>query len=139
LAILVFNEITTFRFPYKRRSIKWFKEIILNYNKKPGNISIIFCDDSRLLEINQKYLKHFYFTDVITFNYNNSDVISGDIFISLDRVVENASLFNVDVYHELNRVMVHGLLHLLGFKDKSKTEIIEMRNIENLCLSMLNS
>lgn len=139
MAIIVFNEITTFRFTNKRRTIQWFKKIILNYKRTPGNISIIFCDDSRLLEINQRYLKHFYFTDVITFNYNNDNVISGDIFISLDRIVENANLYNVDVYHELNRVMVHGLLHLLGFKDKTKGEKIEMRNIENVCLSMLNS
>jgi probable rRNA maturation factor len=94
--------------------------VIENENKIAGEISIIFCSDDYLLNINNKYLKHDYYTDVITFDYTEDNIISGDIFISIDRVVENAQNFNTDINSESLRVMVHGLLHLLGYEDKTK-------------------
>lgn len=96
-----------------------------------GDISIIFVSDSYLLEMNQKYLNHDYFTDIITFDYCEMNIVSGDLFISLDRVHENAETFNVDFLTELHRVMIHGLLHLCGYKDKTLEEEGLMRELEN--------
>ena len=96
-----------------------------------GDISIIFVSDSYLLEMNQKYLNHDYYTDIITFDYCEMNIVSGDLFISVDRVQENADTFNVDFLTELHRVMIHGVLHLCGYKDKSDDEERLMRELEN--------
>ncbi len=103
--------------------------------KELGDISIIFVSDQYLLEMNQKYLNHDYFTDIITFDYCEDNVISGDLFISVDRVKENADSFNVDVLTEIHRVMIHGVLHLCGYKDKTEEEEKNMRLLENKYLN----
>ena len=103
--------------------------------KELGDISIIFVSDQYLLEMNQKYLNHDYFTDIITFDYCEDNVISGDLFISVDRVKENADSFNVDELTEIHRVMIHGVLHLCGYKDKTEEEEKNIRLLENKYLN----
>jgi probable rRNA maturation factor len=104
-------------------------------SKVLGDISIIFVTDSYLLEMNQKYLNHDYYTDIITFDYCEMNIVSGDLFISIDRVQENADTFNVDLLTELHRVMIHGVLHLCGYKDKTIEEERLMRDLENKYLN----
>lgn len=105
----------------------WISNVIQSENKNIGEISYIFCDDEYLLEINKQYLNHDYYTDIISFDYTETDVISGDIFVSIDRVKENALDFGVSFDNELKRVIIHGVLHFCGFKDKSKEEEATMR------------
>ena len=127
-------------YPLKSRTkIKqWIKQVIEAKGKKTGNITYIFCDDEYLLEVNKQYLQHDYYTDVITFDYVENDLISGDIFISTDRVRENALAFCSSETEELHRVIIHGALHLLGLKDKSEKEASQMRQAENEALKLLN-
>lgn len=127
-------------YPLKSRTkIKqWIKQVIEAKEKKTGNITYIFCDDEYLLEVNKQYLQHDYYTDVITFDYVENDLISGDIFISTDRVRENALAFGSSETEELHRVIIHGALHLLGLKDKSEKEASQMRQAENEALKLLN-
>ena len=127
-------------YPLKSRTkIKqWIKQVIEAKGKKTGNITYNFCDDEYLLEVNKQYLQHDYYTDVITFDYVENDVISGDIFISTDRVRENALAFGSSETEELHRVIIHGALHLLGLKDKSEKEASQMRQAENEALKLLN-
>ena len=108
----------------------WINRIIKSEKVFLGNINYIFCEDEYLVKINQKHLNHNSFTDIITFDYSDGEVISGDIFISTERVVDNASVFNKSFQEELLRVMAHGILHLLGYNDKTKDEVIVMRNKE---------
>jgi rRNA maturation RNase YbeY len=98
---------------------RWIISEISNQSHKTGKIDIIFCSDDYLLEINKKYLNHDYFTDIITFNYNEANLISGDLFISIDRVRDNTLNFNSDFQQELHRVIIHGILHLMGLRDDS--------------------
>jgi rRNA maturation RNase YbeY len=114
---------------------KYIKLLINNELKKPGDISIIFCSDSYLLDINKEYLKHNYFTDIITFNYVEGDTISGDLFISIDRVKENSIEFKSGWKKELYRVIFHGLLHLVGYNDKTPEEFKIIREKEDIYLS----
>jgi len=100
----------------------WIKKVVHSEKKIVGDIIFIFCNDDYLLEKNIQFLKHNTLTDVITFDYCNDKKVSGDILISIDRVIENSELFNVTFLKELDRVMVHGLLHLLGYKDKTKND-----------------
>jgi probable rRNA maturation factor len=116
---------------------KWIIKIINNHEKITGNINYIFCSDLYLLEINQKYLNHDYFTDIVTFDYCEDEIVSGDIFISVDRVAENSEIYKSG-NTELYRVIVHGILHLLGFNDSSIEEQTEMRAKEDECIEMLN-
>lgn len=116
-----FEEIEEFQLDLPK-SKKWIKNTIKKEGREPGEITFIFCSDDYLLEINKQYLDHDYYTDIITFDYVEGKEISGDIFISVDRVKENAATFGVDFQNELNRVLVHGVLHLLGYKDKSADE-----------------
>ncbi len=114
---------------------KWLNQVISNEDKEEGDITYIFCDDDYLLEKNIRFLNHNTLTDVITFDYCEGNSVSGDIFISIERVKENSKVFKVDFLTELNRVMVHGLLHLLGYKDKTERESNLMRKKENYYLS----
>jgi len=114
---------------------KWLNQVISNEAKEEGDITYIFCDDDYLLEKNIRFLNHNTLTDVITFDYCEENSVSGDIFISIERVKENSEVFKVDFLTELNRVMVHGLLHLLGYKDKTERESNLMRKKENYYLS----
>ena len=102
--------------------IRWIKNVILEENKELGEVNYIFCDDKYLLEKNIKYLDHGTLTDIITFNYCEEDIISSDIMISIERVMENSSIFENSFSEELNRVMIHGILHLIGYNDKTDGE-----------------
>jgi rRNA maturation RNase YbeY len=108
----------------------WIKRIIALNQKSPGEINYIFCTNSYLLNINQQFLQHNYFTDIITFDYVENDIISGDIFISCEMVQENSSKFSVNLEDEYLRVISHGILHLLGYKDKTNEEKQLMRQKE---------
>lgn len=115
----------------------WLKSVILNEGEEPGEIQFIIINDEALLEINRTYLKHDTLTDIITFNYNHElGGISGDIYISHDRVTENAEKYNVSVINELMRVMVHGILHLTGYDDHDASSRQLMRDKENYYLSL---
>ena len=122
----------------KRLLAKWIKDTGKQYEKITGDIAYIFCDDTKILEINQLYLKHDYYTDIITFDYTKNDVVAGDIFISLDMVRSNAEKFKTNFSDELYRVMIHGILHLCGIKDKTKIEQARMREAENKALEILS-
>ena len=113
---------------------KWISEVVQRRQKRVGNISYLFCNDEYLLGVNQQYLNHDTYTDIITFDYVAADLISGDIMISVDRVGENASIFGVPLEQELHRVIIHGVLHLLGQGDKSDAEAAEMRRQEEISL-----
>lgn len=109
----------------------WLSRVIISESKLEGDLNYIFCDDEYLLGINQQYLNHDTYTDIITFDYCDGDTISGDIFISVERVKDNAQEYSVSFEEELHRVMAHGLLHLLGYKDKNDQEARLMREKEN--------
>ncbi len=115
---------------------KWITEVVQRRQKRVGNISYLFCSDEYLLGANQRYLNHDTYTDIITFDYVAADLISGDIMISVDRVGENASQFGVPFIHELHRVIIHGVLHLLGQGDKSPEEAVQMRKLEEEALAL---
>jgi rRNA maturation RNase YbeY len=108
----------------------WINRVIISEGALLGNINYIFCEDEYLLKINQKHLNHNTFTDIITFDYSEGQVVSGDIFISTERVKDNARIFSKTFEEELLRVMVHGILHLLGYNDKTKDEVMVIRNKE---------
>ena len=116
----------------------WISNVCSSENNEFGDISLIFCSDEYLLEMNRTHLDHDYYTDIITFDYTENQIVSGDLFISVDRVRENASDFNVSFEHELHRVMIHGVLHLCGYKDKSDEEEKLMRSKENDALSLIS-
>ncbi|NBR13276.1 MAG: rRNA maturation RNase YbeY [Flavobacteriales bacterium] len=106
------------------------KDLIKTEKKLVGDITVVFCSDAHLLQMNIDYLEHDYYTDIITFDYTKLNIISGDLFISYDRVVDNASTFSVSTYNELCRVVFHGVLHLCGYKDKSEEDEKLMRKKE---------
>lgn len=116
----------------------WIKRVIASEEKKTGEISFIFCDDDYLLEINRKYLDHDTFTDIISFDTSVGNILNGDIFISTQRVGENAGEYNVAFEEELQRVVIHGVLHLCGYKDKSKEEEQLMRRKEEEKMKMFH-
>jgi rRNA maturation RNase YbeY len=122
----------------RRKIAAWIKKIAVQNGKRVGEIAYVFCPDDKMLEINKHYLKHDYYTDIITFDYSREDVISGDIFISTDTVNSNAKKFNTALKNELYRVIIHGILHLCGYKDKSVSDKKEMRKKENEALQELN-
>ena len=114
----------------------WLKQVVVKFGYITGDLTYIFCSDEYLKKINFQYLKHDYYTDIVTFDYSEGTRISGDMFISIDRVNENSQLFNCEPEVEFLRVIVHGLLHLLGFKDSNDIEKETMRKLENDCLFM---
>ena len=118
---------------------KWISEVVTAQGKKVGQIGYLFCDDAYLIEVNRTYLNHDTYTDIITFDYVVGDIISGDIMISVERVKENASQFNTSFEQELHRVIIHGVLHLLGQKDKTESEAAEMRKKEEAALVLWNT
>lgn len=125
-----------FEFRGKARNNKWLRLVAESEIRKIGDIAIIFCSDNYILDINQKYLQHDYFTDIITFDYCEGDKLSGDLFISIDTVRDNAVEYGTEFRDELNRVIVHGLLHLIGYDDHTEEDIAEMRRKENYYLSL---
>jgi probable rRNA maturation factor len=118
----------------KQKINNWIKAVAASYDKKAGDIAYIFCSDERILEINKQYLNHDYFTDIITFDYSEGSIISGDIFISVDTVQSNAGEFGVSFEAELLRIIIHGILHLCGEDDKTPELRIEMTKKENSAL-----
>jgi len=138
MSIKYFNEDVPLTKIKKRRTSNWIKETILLEEKIVGDVSFIFCSDNYLLEVNKKYLTHDYYTDIITFDYVEGELISGDIFISTDRVKENAKEFSTTTENELNRILIHGILHLLGYKDKIKKDKELMTFKEDYYLNVLN-
>jgi probable rRNA maturation factor len=123
----------------KRKVNLWIKECIAHHNKKTGNINIVFCSDEYLKEMNIQYMKHDYYTDIITFNNNDNDLLSGDLYISTERVQDNAKLYSVDILDELLRVIIHGILHLIGFNDTNNELKKEIKNQEDEWLKVFKS
>lgn len=134
--IRYFQEDIRFELKQKLLNNRWLKMVAGSEMRRLGAINIIFCSDNYILDVNMKYLQHDYFTDIITFDYCEKDVLSGDLFISIDSVRENAQFYGTEFADELNRVMVHGLLHLIGYDDHSEADIAEMRQTENYYLEM---
>jgi rRNA maturation RNase YbeY len=132
------NQVKGFRLYHRKQLTGWLQQIIRNHHKKVGTIQYIFCSDAEILHINNTFLKHNYYTDIITFDYSEGNILNAEIYISVETVASNAQLFHVKPKDELYRVMVHGVLHLLGYKDKTKTEQSTMRNTEDKCLEILN-
>lgn len=134
--IRYFQEDIRFELKQKMLNNRWLKMVAGSEMRRLGAINIIFCSDNYILDVNMKYLQHDYFTDIITFDYCEKDVLSGDLFISIDSVRENAQFYGTEFADELNRVMVHGLLHLIGYDDHSEADIAEMHQKENYYLEM---
>ena len=122
----------------KRKVTAWIKQVAQNHGFKVGDISYIFCDDEKIIEVNRTYLQHDYYTDIITFDYTEGDTISGDLFISLDTVRTNAEKFNTSYEEEFYRVVIHGILHLCGINDKGEGEREIMERHENEALAIRN-
>lgn len=123
-----------------RRIIKkWICEVVSSYGYNVGNLCYIFCDDEYILGVNRQYLQHDYYTDIITFDYVDDKSLSGDMFISVDTVLSNSQMFNVSYISELHRVIIHGVLHLCGIKDKTPEDELLMREAENKALLLLSN
>ena len=120
----------------RRDNSAWVKRVAASYGRKMGDVAYIFCDDEEILRVNRQYLQHDYYTDIITFDYDEDDVISGDLFISLDTVRTNAEQLGLPYEQELNRVIIHGILHLCGINDKGPGEREIMEAAENKALAM---
>jgi len=136
--MISFNYELEFKLENEDQFSSWISNVILSENKKEGDINYIFCDDEFILEINKKYLNHDYYTDIISFDYSVGNELHGDIFVSIDRVRDNASDFNVTFDEELKRVLIHGILHYCGYKDKSEEEEFLMRRKEDDKIKMFH-
>jgi rRNA maturation RNase YbeY len=134
LAILFHEDLTRSGLKDKRNIKSWIISVIEKENLKLGNINIILLGDEELRKINIEFLSHDYYTDIITFDYSEGLTLSGDIYISMERVKDNAERFNVTGDNELLRVIIHGILHLIGYKDSSESEKKKMRFMEDNCL-----
>ena len=133
--IRYYSEDTNFEFKGKLLNNRWIKFVAESEVRKVGDINVIFCSDNYILDVNMKYLQHDYFTDIITFDYCEDVVLSGDLFISIDSVKDNALFYGTDFPDELNRVIVHGILHLIGYDDHTDSEQKTMRSKEDYYLS----
>ena len=120
----------------RRDTSAWIKRVAESYGKRVGEVGYLFCDDEKILEVNKEFLQHDYYTDIITFDYCEDDVINGDIVISLDTVRSNAEKLGKDYDEELHRVIIHGILHLCGLNDKGPGEREQMEAAENQALAM---
>ena len=109
------------------RETAWLRRVVASHGRRLGEVNYVFCDDEEILEVNRRYLQHDYYTDIITFDYSGGDVLSGDLYISLDTVRSNAELFGRPYDEELHRVLVHGVLHLVGINDKGPGEALFFR------------
>lgn len=137
LSINYFYDRTRFRLKNEERLKYFIKKVITIKQRKTGNLSFIFTSDKSLLKINQEFLGHDYFTDVISFDYGDNDIINGEVYISIDRVKKNSRKFETDLNIELTRVMLHGVLHLCGMNDIDPDERMQMRMEEEKFLEML--
>ena len=129
--MITFNSETSFTLKNHKKLVKWIGDVISSEGFQVGEINYIFCNDSYLNKINQEFLNHDTFTDIISFDYTLGKEVGGDIFISIERVLENAEKFNEVFENELYRVMIHGILHFMGYKDKTKKEKTLMRTKED--------
>lgn len=136
--MIEFNYETDFTLHNEEAIANWLSNSIHSENKKTGEINYVFCDDEYLTKINIEFLDHDTLTDIVSFDYSLGNEISGDIFISVERVIENAVDFNVSFDEELKRVMVHGLLHYCGYKDKSEDDKFIMRKKEDEKIAMFH-
>ena len=134
--ISYYFEDTDFVFKEKNLNGRWLRMVAESEVKRLGDISIIFCSDNYILDVNQRYLEHDYFTDIITFDYCEGDRLSGDLFISVDSVKENSLEYGTEFKDELNRVIVHGILHLIGYDDHTDEDVMIMREKENYYLDI---
>ena len=137
--ITFFSEKIKFSYPDQKALEKWILDSIHEESYTLKELSIIFTNDNYLLDINKKYLKHDYYTDIITFNYVENKILSGDIFISIERVEENARIFKTTFIHELNRIIIHGVLHLLDYDDDNAENKKIMTEKENYYLLKINN
>ena len=137
--MITFNSETSFTLKNQKKLVKWIGDVISSEGFQVGEINYIFCDDSYLNKINQEFLNHDTFTDIISFDYTLGKEVGGDIFISIERVLENAEKFNEVFETELHRVMIHGILHFMGYKDKTKKEKTLMRTKEDEKIFILNT
>ena len=133
-----FNYETDFKLSNDKGISEWISSCISNFSFEEGELNYIFCDDDYLLKLNEEFLNHDTLTDIISFDYTLGKLISGDIFISVERVKENAKKYGQSFERELNRVIIHGILHYMGYKDKSPDEIAAMRGAEDVCLKLGN-
>ncbi len=133
-----FNYETDFELEDEKSYSAWLQAVVVSEGKKEGDINYIFCDDEYLLKINKQYLDHDTLTDIISFDYSVGNELHGDIFISVERVAENAVDFKVPFEEEMKRVLVHGILHYCGYKDKSESDELIMRKKENEKIAMFN-
>ena len=134
--IRYYYEDIKFEFKHKLLNNKWLRFVAQSEVCRLGDIGIIFCSDNYILDVNMKYLQHDYFTDIITFDYCEEDVLSGDLFISIDSVRDKASYYGTEFEDELNRVIVHGILHLVGYDDHTEEDQQQMRAKEDYYLSL---
>lgn len=136
--MISFNYELEFKLQDESLYAEWISQVIRSECKKEGDINYVFCDDDYILQINQQYLNHDYYTDIISFDYCVGNELHGDIFISIDRVRENATDYNVSFDEELKRVLIHGVLHYCGYKDKTDDEELLMRSKENNAIEMFH-
>jgi probable rRNA maturation factor len=136
--LAISQTLVDYKFSYKNfASLKrWLYRVLDNENREAGDITIVFTSDKYLLSINRKFLKHNYYTDVITFDYSSGRIVGGDILVSVERVRENSGKYNVAFPDELDRVILHGLLHLIGYDDSNELNRAMMRSKENSYLSL---
>lgn len=139
MAVTFSNDNINFNLKRKAAIKSWIKSVVEKERFNLGHLNYIFTSDESLLKINIQFLNHNTYTDIITFNYNEGKKVSGDVFISVDRIKENAAKYGVDFEEELHRVIIHGVLHLCGYKDKSKADSEIMRRKENSALRNLKS
>lgn len=137
MAVTFYAESVAFPNIKKRKTSEWIKSVAKNYGKKVGEVSYLFCTDEKMLEVNREFLSHDFFTDIITFDYSEGNMISGDIFISLETVFGNSQKFQTSFDEELHRVIIHGILHLCGIDDKTEAEEKKMRDEENKALKLV--
>lgn len=137
--MIEFNYETAFKLKDEEKIKNWISSCILHYGFTEGELNYIFCDDAYLLKLNVEFLEHDTLTDIISFDYTLGKLISGDIFISIERVNENAKIFSQTLDNELNRVIIHGVLHYIGYKDKTEGQKLLMRAEEDACLKLLES
>ena len=136
--IRFYQKETNFDLQYKAIIKKWIKGVVEASGKTVGDVNIIFCNDPSILEINQQFLGHDYYTDIITFDYCEGNTVSGELYISVDTVEANAQEYNETFRNEMHRVIIHGILHLLGYDDHSEEDIAQMREQEDLALDDLS-
>jgi probable rRNA maturation factor len=132
--ISFFNHEIRFQIKHKKLLTEWIQQTIVQENKQPGKINVILCADGYLHQMNVQYLQHDTLTDIITFDYSENEIVSGELFISIERVKENAGLYSKSFFDELHRVIIHGVLHLCGYHDKNKKEMALMREKEDVYL-----